>query len=282
MARNAAGVYTRVSNSFSSPTTGNIISPTDAETFFDDVETAMNSLPIVDSAGLRAALSDETGTGVAVFATSPTITTPNITGNATLTNNTNGTAKYSVLNNSTGISAVAHFSATNGTNAIEFGQRGTAQTTYGILTANRSYCYGATDVAFVADGANFLFGGNAGLQTAKIYGTAADLGNFEIVGSFGSRAPVTLTGTSGTVTSVQGSVIVNASGAFTITLPAAASYSGHWIWIKSIAAQTIASATSNVVPRAGGAAGTALLASGAGNWCHLQSDGTNWITMAGN
>jgi hypothetical protein len=34
--------------------------------------------PLTDSASLRAALSDETGTGLAVFATSPTITTPTI------------------------------------------------------------------------------------------------------------------------------------------------------------------------------------------------------------
>lgn len=35
------------------------------------------------SANLRGALTDETGTGAAVFATSPTITTPNIVGTAT-------------------------------------------------------------------------------------------------------------------------------------------------------------------------------------------------------
>lgn len=35
------------------------------------------------SANLRAALTDETGTGAAVFGTSPTITTPNIVGTAT-------------------------------------------------------------------------------------------------------------------------------------------------------------------------------------------------------
>lgn len=201
--------------------------------------------------------------------------------NITTTFSTNGSAHHIITNSNGGASAQARYIASNGTNQAEYGQRGTAQTAYGILTANRTYMYAATDVAFVADGADFYFGGAGGAQTARHHGDATNLGNLEIVGSFGTRAPVTLTGTSGTVTAVQGSVIVNASGAFTITLPAAASYSGHWIWIKSIAAQTIASATSNVVPRAGGAAGTALLASGAGNWANLQSDGTNWITMAG-
>jgi hypothetical protein len=39
MPRNSGGTYTRVSNSFSNPITGTTISPTDADTFFDDVET---------------------------------------------------------------------------------------------------------------------------------------------------------------------------------------------------------------------------------------------------
>ena len=42
---------------------------------------------------------------------------------------------------------------------------------------------------------------------------------------------------------------------------------------------TVVSASSNVVPLTGGAAGTAILAATAGKWCTLVSDGTNWITM---
>jgi len=38
------------------------------------------------------------------------------------------------------------------------------------------------------------------------------------------------------------------------------------------------SASSNVVSRAGGAAGTAILDNVAGNWATIVSDGTNWIT----
>lgn len=44
MSRDAAtGIYTRVSNSFSQPVIGTTIDPNDADTFFDDVEAAMNS-----------------------------------------------------------------------------------------------------------------------------------------------------------------------------------------------------------------------------------------------
>jgi hypothetical protein len=43
----------------------------------------------------------------------------------------------------------------------------------------------------------------------------------------------------------------------------------------------LTSASSNVVPLAGGAAGTAILSATAGAWATLVSDGTNWIVMAG-
>ncbi len=96
-----------------------------------------------------------------------------------------------------------------------------------------------------------------------------------------TKVPTTLTGTSGTVGASDSSIIFNASGTFTATLPAASTNAGRWLQVKSIVAQTINSASSNIVPRAGGAAGTTLLASGAGNWASLQSDGTSWIVMAG-
>jgi len=51
--------------------------------------------------------------------------------------------------------------------------------------------------------------------------------------------------------------------------------------IKNIQAQTVDSASSNVVPLAGGAAGTAILSANAGRWATLVSDGTNWVVMNG-
>lgn len=82
--------------------------------------------------------------------------------------------------------------------------------------------------------------------------------------------------------SKDSSVIFNGSGSLTITLPSAASNSGRLIRLKTIAAQTVVSASSNVVPLAGGAAGTAILAATAGKYAMLQSDGTNWIVMEAN
>jgi hypothetical protein len=50
--------------------------------------------------------------------------------------------------------------------------------------------------------------------------------------------------------------------------------------IKTIAAQTVVSASSNVVPANSATAGTAILAASAGAWALLVSDGTNWVIMA--
>jgi hypothetical protein len=56
---------------------------------------------------------------------------------------------------------------------------------------------------------------------------------------------------------------------------------GRVVTFKTVQAQTLVSASSNVVPRVGGAAGTAILPATDGAWATLVSDGTNWINMAG-
>lgn len=94
-------------------------------------------------------------------------------------------------------------------------------------------------------------------------------------------APVTKTADF-TVGADENFLINNKSGsACVVTLPAAASWRGRRIVIKTVQAQAVNSASSNVVPRAGGAAGTAIVTNTAGNWAELVSDGTNWVIMAG-
>lgn len=74
--------------------------------------------------------------------------------------------------------------------------------------------------------------------------------------------------------------INNKSGSTcTVTLPAASSYAGRAITFQNYQDQLLVSASSNVVPRAGGAAGTAILDAVAGNWATLVSNGTNWVIM---
>ena len=73
-------------------------------------------------------------------------------------------------------------------------------------------------------------------------------------------------------------IINNKSGSScTVTLPTASSYSGRVLYFLNYQNQTLVSASSNVVPLAGGAAGTAILEAVAGANATLVSDGTNWI-----
>lgn len=68
----------------------------------------------------------------------------------------------------------------------------------------------------------------------------------------------------------------------TVTLPAAASFPGRIIWLSTITANSVISASANVVPLGSSTAGTAILAATAGKFAVLQSDGTNWLTILAN
>jgi hypothetical protein len=92
-------------------------------------------------------------------------------------------------------------------------------------------------------------------------------------------SPVTKT-TSFTVGALENFIVCNGTGSITVTLPAAASFVGRVIVIKTIAAQTVVSNASNVLPISSATAGTAILAGTAGTWAMLVSNGTNWVIMA--
>ena len=74
--------------------------------------------------------------------------------------------------------------------------------------------------------------------------------------------------------------INNKSGSTcTVTMPTASTNTGRAITFKNLQAQTLVSASSNIVPIDSTTAGTAILANVVGNWATLVSDGTNWIIM---
>jgi hypothetical protein len=92
-------------------------------------------------------------------------------------------------------------------------------------------------------------------------------------------APVTKTADF-TVAAGETWIINNKSGSTcTVTLPAASALPGRTITFQNYQNQTLVSASNNVVPRAGGAAGTSILDAVAGNWATLVSNGTNWVIM---
>jgi hypothetical protein len=141
------------------------------------------------------------------------------------------------------------------------------------------------------DAASFYFRPSATIAFAALTSgclavgpSGGDAGSGNITatqGGLSTAAPTTKTANYSMLIS-DSSLIFNGAGSLTLTLLAAGTYPGRWLTIKTIAAQTVVSATSNVVPLIGGAAGTAILAATAGKWAALQSDGTNWIIMAGN
>ena len=88
-------------------------------------------------------------------------------------------------------------------------------------------------------------------------------------------------GTAYTVAVGDCSIIINCSGAFTITLPDPTTNTGRMIWLSLVAAFAVSSASPNVVPLAGGSPGTAILVATAGKWALLRSDSVNWRVIAG-
>lgn len=96
-------------------------------------------------------------------------------------------------------------------------------------------------------------------------------------------APTTTVVTS-TYTMAPGdmALIFNATADCTLTLQLATTMNGQEVTVKTIAAHAVISASANVVPLAGGAAGTAILPATAGKFAKLRSDGTNWIIMEAN
>ena len=103
-------------------------------------------------------------------------------------------------------------------------------------------------------------------------------GLVNISGSFGRGGIVTKT-TSFTLADTEDWIICNGTGTITVTFPAASSWVGREVMFKNIAAFTVVSASSNVVPINSATAGTAILPGTAGSWATLVSNGTNWVIM---
>jgi hypothetical protein len=90
---------------------------------------------------------------------------------------------------------------------------------------------------------------------------------------------ITMTNSAYTVLQDAEYLIANRAGTITVTLPAASEFGGRVLNIKTVQAQTVVSASSNVVPIGDTAAGTAILPATDGAWVLIKSDGSNWIAM---
>jgi hypothetical protein len=159
-----------------------------------------------------------------------------------------------------------------------FGYNGSAYTTRSavvtfVATENWTSSSNGTQVII-----NVTPNGGGTLSTALTIDQ--DLSLKQTGATFYSQGANTQIGSAYSLASTDVFIVANSSGTLTLTLGTPAT--GRQIWIRTITANTVVSAGSNVVPLAGGSAGTAILAATAGKWAMLVYDGTNWQIMAGN
>ena len=150
----------------------------------------------------------------------------------------------------------------------------------GILKGNGTAISAATsgtDYAPATSGTSILYGNGSGGFSNVTVGTGLSFSAGTL--SAATSAPITKTADF-TVGAGETWFINNKSGSTcTVTLPTASTNTGRELTFKNYQAQTLVSASSNVVGLAGGAAATAILAASIGDWATLVSDGTNWIIM---
>jgi hypothetical protein len=203
------------------------------------------------------------------------VTITNAAGSITI-NNTGGTVTSVSVVSANGFAGTVANSTT--TPAITL-----TTTITGILKGNGtaiSAAVSGTDYAPATSGTAILYGNGAGGFSNVTVGTGLTFatGTLSTSGTVTTNAPSTKT-TNFSVASTDTWLINNKSGSTcTVTLPSPSSNTGRVLYFVNYQNQLLVSASSNVVSRSGGAAGTAILDNVAGNWATLVSDGTNWVT----
>lgn len=129
----------------------------------------------------------------------------------------------------------------------------------------------------ISGGTVFASGANLHVAGGGIFDLTGGLATFTAAVS---RVLTTQVGATYSVGATDTHIIANRAGTMTLTLGTATA--GRELTIRTIQAQTVVSAGSNVVPLAGGSAGTAILAGTAGKWALLVGDGANWQIQASN
>ena len=100
--------------------------------------------------------------------------------------------------------------------------------------------------------------------------------------SFPVENMVTETSATRTVALTDKFITCNRAGTVTLTLPNPATYPGHELWVRTITANAVSSASSNVQPVTSATAGNAILAATAGKWAYLRSNGTDYVIFMAN
>ena len=222
--------------------------------------TAGSGIGVTNGAGTigvanTGVLSNVAGAGISVSSA---------TGNVTVTN----TGVLSFSGGSTGLTPnTATTGAVTLAGTLDVDNGGTGQTTYtnGQLLIGNTTGNTLTKATLTA-GTGITITNGAGSISVATSGTVT------------TSAPVTKTADF-SVGSTDAWLINNKTGSTcTVTLPSPSANTGRVLYFINYQNQLLVSASSNVVSRAGGAAGTAILDNVAGNWATIVSDGTSWIT----
>jgi hypothetical protein len=206
----------------------------------------------------------------------------------------NGTGGFSNVTIGTGVSFVAGTLSATGTggtvtsvsvvSANGFaGTVATATTTPAItLTTSISGILYGNGTAVAATTVSAPLNYSAGTLSITQSGTASNgfLSSTDW-NTFNSKQPVSAPATKTadfTVAATEVWLINNKSGSTcTVTLPTPSTNSGRVLYFQNYQVQALVSASSNVVPLAGGAATTSILLASSGDSATLVSDGTNWL-----
>ena len=221
------------------------------------------------------------GTVTAVTATAPVVSSGGIAPDISLASGYGDTqnpyaaktANYVLAGPTTGAAAVPTFRALVAADipALPYGT-GTV-TSVSVVSANG---FAGTVATATTTPAITLTTTITGLLKGNGTAISAAVANTDYMGV---GAPITKTADF-TVANGEIWYINNKSGSTcTVTLPAASSWTGRTLTFKNMQAQTLVSASSNVVPIDSTTAGTAILLAVVGNWATMVSDGTNWVIM---
>ena len=243
------------------PTNGQLLIGNTAGQKYDlNTLTAGSGIGVTNGAGTigianTGVLSNVAGAGISVSSA---------TGNVTVAN----TGVLSFSGGSTGLTPnTATTGAVTLAGTLDVDNGGTGQTTYtnGQLLIGNTTGNTLTKATLTAGTGIAITNGTGSISVATS-------------GTVTTNAPVTKTADF-SVASTDTWLINNKTGSTcTVTLPSPSTNTGRVLYFINYQDQLLVSASSNVVPRAGGSAGTAILDNVAGNWATLVSDGTSWIT----
>jgi len=243
------------------PTNGQLlIGDTAGQKYVLNTLTAGSGIGVTNGAGTigvanTGVLSNVAGAGISVSSA---------TGNVTVANT-------GVLSFNGGTTGLTPNTATTGAvtlaGTLDVDNGGTGQTTYtnGQLLIGNTTGNTLTKATLTA-GTGIAITNGAGSISVATNGTIT------------TNPPVTKTADF-SVTSTDTWLINNKTGSTcTVTLPSPSANTGRVLYFINYQNQLLVSASSNVVSRLGGAAGTAILDNVSGNWATIVSDGTSWVT----